>query len=676
MNHESQGIRGEKFHHPCERHLTALVDMLERRIPYLQGRSLCLAKASLVLGRSLRFEPRELYFLALSARIHDIGLHAIPDALLMDPRPLDEARRRSLSVHTKEGGRLVASLCHDMSEVVESIWWHHERPDGGGPYGLRGNEIPVFARVVGLLQAVESMANPRPYQKAMPLSEIRGGLERGKGGQFDSGMVDAFLAQADRLYDLLRIRGNPSPAPPAPARLASSPPSADPSESARIPASGSAVASDAAVSPSTRRPPPTMSPTQAQEKLIKKVEEGLELHPLAGTVQNVLAITGRSQCTAEEVAQAISQDQALSVRVLKLASSSVYSRGKTIHGIREAVQRVGIAEIRNLTMTLSVMHGYEGRITEHIDPWMFWEHSIACGVIARAVGEALKIKRTDDLFLWGVLHDVGRLMMIEHAPEQYASVWPDGSAECGTLDEEEKKIFNMDHCDVLERAMEHWRFPRDFVVPVAQHHSTVAQVKRLSAEVQSSCAAVAFGNRFAHALLLGSSGDETIFPLDEWMEFLRLDEDTLVDIAAKAPDETKELKVTMLARTHLDAWPAYADQLRKSLKRVMRPLHATVRPKSNPYRMFFDRVAGDRADEPPNLGVLYLREAKDLDVLIGPFEAEEKARNAEKLPLLVIQGRGKPNVDHAWLKSRKVIALGAPTPIPRILHSVESLLTG
>ena len=147
-----------------------------------------------------------------------------------------------------------------------------------------------------------------------------------------------------------------------------------------------------------------------------------------------------------------SGDQALAMRVLRMANSAVYARGKIINNLPTAVQRIGITEIRNVALTLGVVHQYQGRLSQFVDPWLFWEHSIACGLLAHAIGKQCSGASRDNLFLWGVLHDLGRLILLDHAAEAYTRVLETAESIERPIEVIERKMLLVDHCEILARA--------------------------------------------------------------------------------------------------------------------------------------------------------------------------------------------------------------------------------
>jgi len=417
-----------------------------------------------------------------------------------------------------------------------------------------------------------------------------------------------------------------------------------------------------------------LQPVITKSELIQLVNRGLELRPLGSTVQNIMAVSGNSSCTADDVAKALGQDQALSIRVLKLANSSAYSRGRPVESVKDAVHRIGISQVRSIVTTLVVLQEYEGGVGEHIDPRLFWEHSIACGLIAAAIAKAHGSDRIDECFLWGMVHDVGRLVLLEHAPDAYAQVWEAAQSRSLPLEAVEAKLVLLDHCAVLERALEHWQFPHDFVMPVVSHHRTIGGMKRLPVQHRENAMIIALANRLARAMLLGCSGDETIQQFDELSDELGVKPETLQQITDTVEDDTRDVKLSLVVRTNDEHWPDFRAQTRERFTKPFRPLCVSNKPHSDAYRIACEHLTERLGDDAPNVAVMYLRDARELGTVSQKLAAEEKTHNVAPLPALVICAKGDVDLTRDCIQGRRVQVLKTPVSIAHLIAVAEELV--
>jgi diguanylate cyclase (GGDEF)-like protein/putative nucleotidyltransferase with HDIG domain len=161
--------------------LSATVDA---RDAYTAGHSRRVQQLALAIGRELGLSQAELDLLGHAALFHDIGKLAIPDAILLKPASLTEDEWELMQRHADEGARIIDRLGF-LNDAVPAIRHHHERFDGTGyPDGLKGEEIPLGARIIHVADALDSMLTTRIYRAARPASEALEELRRAAGSQF------------------------------------------------------------------------------------------------------------------------------------------------------------------------------------------------------------------------------------------------------------------------------------------------------------------------------------------------------------------------------------------------------------------------------------------------------------------------------------------------------------
>jgi putative two-component system response regulator len=159
---------------------------------------------SIAEGLGLGREVCETLYLA--APMHDIGKIAVSDTILLKPGKLSPEERALMEQHTTSGYKILAdSGCALLQMAAEVAWSHHERWDGGGyPRGLRGTEIPLFARVAAVADVFDALTSRRPYKHAWSAEEARVHIVENSGKQFDPDCVAAFLRRWD---DIVAIHG-------------------------------------------------------------------------------------------------------------------------------------------------------------------------------------------------------------------------------------------------------------------------------------------------------------------------------------------------------------------------------------------------------------------------------------------------------------------------------------
>jgi putative two-component system response regulator len=178
--------------------VAALANAVEAKDPTTERHCQRLANLAARLGAQAGIEGVELEAVAYGALLHDVGKIGVPEAILTKPSPLDAGEWELMRRHPEIGERICQPLASAamFSPIVRH---HHERWDGYGyPDGLRGEEIPLGARIVGLVDAFDAMTHDRPYRRAMPAALAVNELWRESGGQFDRALVPLFVLELER----------------------------------------------------------------------------------------------------------------------------------------------------------------------------------------------------------------------------------------------------------------------------------------------------------------------------------------------------------------------------------------------------------------------------------------------------------------------------------------------
>jgi diguanylate cyclase (GGDEF)-like protein/putative nucleotidyltransferase with HDIG domain len=171
--------------------MESLAATVDARDAYTAGHARRVQRLALAVGRELDLSRAELEVLGYAALFHDIGKLAIPDAILLKPAPLSAEEWARMREHADEGARIIGRLGF-LRDSVPAIRHHHERWDGSGyPARLAGDEIPLGARIIHVVDALDSMLTTRLYRAGRPLDEVVLEIRAGAGTQFCPSCVDA-----------------------------------------------------------------------------------------------------------------------------------------------------------------------------------------------------------------------------------------------------------------------------------------------------------------------------------------------------------------------------------------------------------------------------------------------------------------------------------------------------
>jgi putative nucleotidyltransferase with HDIG domain len=173
--------------------LLGMAEVIEAKDAYTKGHCGRVAAYSLQLARAADYPEADLETLEYAAFLHDIGKVGVRDAVLQKPGPLGEAEWTHMRIHPVVGDS-IASQIELLKPLRPAIRNHHERWDGQGyPDKMKGEEIPIDARIVCIADAWDAMITDRPYKDALPLDQCYGFLRKGQGKQFDPRLVDLFI---------------------------------------------------------------------------------------------------------------------------------------------------------------------------------------------------------------------------------------------------------------------------------------------------------------------------------------------------------------------------------------------------------------------------------------------------------------------------------------------------
>jgi putative two-component system response regulator len=189
--------------------LVALAEALDQRDTHTAGHSERLALRSVALGIALGLEAASLRVLYRGGYLHDIGKIAIPDAILFKPGRLTDEEWKSMRTHPTRGEEICRHLSA-LTPVLPVIRHHHERWDGSGyPDGLCGEQIPLLARVLQVVDIYDALTNPRPYKPACSRERALEILreERDRGWR-DPDVVNAFFRVYDADLEIAAMRNS------------------------------------------------------------------------------------------------------------------------------------------------------------------------------------------------------------------------------------------------------------------------------------------------------------------------------------------------------------------------------------------------------------------------------------------------------------------------------------
>lgn len=213
--------------------------------------------------------------------------------------------------------------------------------------------------------------------------------------------------------------------------------------------------------------------------------------------------------SAANIAEVVSKSPSLAARLLQIANSSFYGFPSRIDSISRAVTIIGNREISSLALGVSALTIFKDISEDIVDMRDFLRHSFACGIISRIFAAQKNIPQTEQLFVSGLLHDIGRLIVYRHFPDLAKLLWERSAISSRTLYQEEIKVLGCRHTDIGKFLMKKWKLPSALENNVSYHH------RPSEAPNMKHAAIVHLADIIVNGMGIGTSGERYVPQLDE-----------------------------------------------------------------------------------------------------------------------------------------------------------------
>jgi putative nucleotidyltransferase with HDIG domain len=184
--------------------LEALGDALDLKDAETEGHSKRVTAFTIAIARAMDLSSDRVRVIARGAFLHDVGKMAIPDAILRKPGRLTHEEQMLMREHAQLGYQMLRKIPF-LQEAAHIVYSHQERFDGSGyPRGLKGDQIPLGARIFAIADTFDAITSDRPYRAAQSISSARREIQKHSGAQFDPLIVDTFISIPEELWQTLR----------------------------------------------------------------------------------------------------------------------------------------------------------------------------------------------------------------------------------------------------------------------------------------------------------------------------------------------------------------------------------------------------------------------------------------------------------------------------------------
>ena len=207
-----------------------------------------------------------------------------------------------------------------------------------------------------------------------------------------------------------------------------------------------------------------------QEDLLKTILQSDELPTLPTVASQLITLTSREDTTLADIGNLVAQDISISAKILKVSNSAFYSFPQQIGSIKQAVSILGMNAVRSLVLSFSFLTIKGSKKQSRFDFTKFWERSLASAVASRLILENVKDADTEQIFISGLLQNLGELILAKIFPEEYDKVIAAIEDDQQDLLSAEKAVFGIDHTIVGTAVARNWGFPDILVLPILHHH--------------------------------------------------------------------------------------------------------------------------------------------------------------------------------------------------------------
>ena len=251
--------------------------------------------------------------------------------------------------------------------------------------------------------------------------------------------------------------------------------------------------------------------------------------------------------TATDLGRVIGRDTGLTARLLKIVNSAFYGFPSRIETVSRAVTIIGMRELRGLVLAASAIEAFSKVPNDVLNMAHFWRHSVYCGVVAQLLAQRCNVLHSERLFVAGLLHDIGKLIICHKLPGR-ARLVQQRTEESGLFDfEVERQVLGFDHAEVGGELMRQWRMPEVLVDAVRWHHAPEE-----SAEAVLDTCLVHMANVMTVIAEEGLELEANLQPVSPlaW-KLTGLDEDATHEILVEAGPRFTEALEAILPRSYL-----------------------------------------------------------------------------------------------------------------------------
>ena len=452
-----------------------LVALLEEKDPFLRKHSERVANNSANFCEEFKILASEdIETICFAGLLHDIGIVAVPIDILQRSEPLTEEELVRIKRHPISGEKILSNLS-DFKDILPMVRHHHEAVDGSGyPDGIAGEKIPLGARIIGLFNHFDNLVFPRFSEKKLNIKEALEEINGNAGKLFDRNLIDDFMTFVE---------------------------------------ANSGKSEDYLIKKETA------SIREIFTEILQKFKAG-KINPpiMPQVVREVQAVIKRPKSTSEELAQVIEKDPVIALRLISVSNSPVYRGVSEIKNVKSALPRLGLKETMNIVLAIANKSLYRtDNVPFKILMDKLWVHSLASAYGAKLIAQHLKLEDLEKLFLMGLTHDIGKILLLKAFADVSKNKRLNMDAITGNIQEA--------HITLGSLLLKRWGFDKEFV-NVLSHHED----KELSTDAEKEILVVHLANMLTRNIGFSLIEDEIDLAELESIQILKLEPATIEGI--------------------------------------------------------------------------------------------------------------------------------------------------
>lgn len=253
-----------------------------------------------------------------------------------------------------------------------------------------------------------------------------------------------------------------------------------------------------------------------------------------------------------DVASVVSSDAALTSGLLKVANCALYGFPSKVETVSRAITVLGMHELYSIATAVTAAKAFSSIPNNIVDPFTFWKHSVSVAMLAKRIASRSKVLHPERLFVAGILHDVGALVIFSKAPEISTEFLLSSSGDEGVMSNIEMEAIGFNHAIVGARLLSSWGLPKSLIDAIRHHHSPVeAGDGLMDACILHVADAMANGMEGSSFVAEVSPSEFSVDPL-VW-DVLRITQDDLIDISSGISEEIEQIVSAFVQKSSVSA---------------------------------------------------------------------------------------------------------------------------